>query len=160
MQKSPHYLRILWTVSCGLACVLLIALWVRSYWWCDIVYYRKASRALFLVRSDQGAVSYGNWSVRLGTMQDLPAVGWTRRQWPHREGTKVASYPLFNRVFRWFDRTVFGHEIPNWFLLLLVGAAVGVPWIPWSPHFSLRTLLIATTLIAAVLGFAVYAMRQ
>src|SRR5258705_12294632 len=27
-----RYLRILWTVFCGIACVLLLALWVRSYW--------------------------------------------------------------------------------------------------------------------------------
>ena len=26
-------LRIAWSVVCGIACVLLIVLWVRSYWW-------------------------------------------------------------------------------------------------------------------------------
>src|SRR6476660_8286747 len=28
-------LRIAWLVVCGIACVLLIALWVRSYWLCE-----------------------------------------------------------------------------------------------------------------------------
>src|SRR5258705_7220858 len=28
-------LRIAWSVGCGIACVLLIVLWVRSYWWAD-----------------------------------------------------------------------------------------------------------------------------
>ena len=28
-------LRITWTVFCGIACVLLLALWARSYWWMD-----------------------------------------------------------------------------------------------------------------------------
>jgi hypothetical protein len=30
-------LRIAWSVACGIACVLLIALWVRSFWWWDTV---------------------------------------------------------------------------------------------------------------------------
>jgi hypothetical protein len=30
-------LRIAWAVVCGIVCVLLIALWVRSYWWWDSV---------------------------------------------------------------------------------------------------------------------------
>ena len=30
-------LRIAWSVVCAIACVLLIALWVRSYWWMDDV---------------------------------------------------------------------------------------------------------------------------
>ena len=29
-------LRIAWSVACLIACVLLIVLWVRSYWWVDI----------------------------------------------------------------------------------------------------------------------------
>ena len=35
-QQAPmrfRKLRIAWSVVCGIACVLLIALWVRSYWW-------------------------------------------------------------------------------------------------------------------------------
>src|SRR6267378_2351347 len=33
MSRFLRYLRITWTVFCGIACVLLIALWVRSYRW-------------------------------------------------------------------------------------------------------------------------------
>jgi hypothetical protein len=50
---------------------------------------------------------------------------------------------------------------PYWFFVLFSGTAAVVPWIHevrW--HFSLRTLLIATTLVAVVLGLAVYANRQ
>ncbi len=28
-----HYLRIAFSATCLIACVLLIVLWVRSYWW-------------------------------------------------------------------------------------------------------------------------------
>jgi hypothetical protein len=44
--------------------------------------------------------------------------------------------------------------VPHWFLVVSIVMLGAAPWIRRS--FSLRTLLIATTLIAAVLGLAVY----
>ena len=35
-----RYLRIAVTTLSLTACVLLVALWVRSYWWCDVGYTR------------------------------------------------------------------------------------------------------------------------
>jgi hypothetical protein len=49
---------------------------------------------------------------------------------------------------------------PTWFVLLLLSVLTVGPWTPWSPYqFSLRTLLIAMTLVAIGLGAIVYAMR-
>jgi hypothetical protein len=48
--------------------------------------------------------------------------------------------------------------VPYWFLAFFGVCSIFAPWLHW--RFSLRTLLIATTLIALVLGFAVYAMSQ
>jgi len=47
-----------------------------------------------------------------------------------------------------FDR------IPYWFFLLLAAAIGAVPWIRIRWSFSLRTMLIAVTLIVALIGFA------
>ena len=47
--------------------------------------------------------------------------------------------------------------LPHWFLAVAAITLAGVPWLRWSARFSLRTLLIATTLVAAVLGMAVVA---
>jgi hypothetical protein len=44
-------------------------------------------------------------------------------------------------------------QLPYWFVVLTFGSIAVVPWILW--RFSLRTLLIATTLIAAVLGLII-----
>jgi hypothetical protein len=41
-------------------------------------------------------------------------------------------------------------------LLLLVSALIAVPWFPFSTRFSLRTLLIATTLMAVALGLGAW----
>jgi hypothetical protein len=45
--------------------------------------------------------------------------------------------------------------VPNWFLVLLAAMLAAVPWIHLSCRFSLRTLLIATALVAAALGLIV-----
>ena len=44
---------------------------------------------------------------------------------------------------------------PQWFLMLLTVVLAASPWIQRSRRFSLRTLLIATTLVAVVLGMVV-----
>jgi hypothetical protein len=46
--------------------------------------------------------------------------------------------------------------IPYWLLLLLTGALLACAWI----RFKIRTLLVAMTLIAVGLGWAVYALRK
>ena len=51
--------------------------------------------------------------------------------------------------------------IPYWFPAFVCGIAAVLPWwrrTTWS--FSLRTLLIATTLVAVVLGLAVWAAHR
>jgi hypothetical protein len=51
--------------------------------------------------------------------------------------------------------------IPHWFFTLFAAATAAVPWLVRPAlRFRLRTLLIATTLIAAVLGLAVYVARK
>ena len=50
--------------------------------------------------------------------------------------------------------------MPYWCPTLLIAAFAVAPWIPQlSWRFSLRTLLVATTLIAVGLGAVVYAVR-
>jgi hypothetical protein len=57
----------------------------------------------------------------------------------------------------WIEARV---TMPHWFLLLVASSIAILPWVGWSTSFSLRTLLIATTLVAVVLGFVVYAIGQ
>lgn len=48
-------------------------------------------------------------------------------------------------------------RIPIWCLAAVGAAAAIAPWLSW--RFSLRTLLIATTVVALALGLIVYATR-
>jgi hypothetical protein len=47
-------------------------------------------------------------------------------------------------------------NVPDWLVVSLCVAIGFVPWLPWPRQFSLRTLLIATTLIAVALGIIVW----
>ena len=48
--------------------------------------------------------------------------------------------------------------VPYWSLVSSFVLLAAIPWLPWSNRFSLRTLLIATTAVAVVLGIVVATM--
>ena len=48
-----------------------------------------------------------------------------------------------------------GGIVPYWFPVAILASLAAVPWIRWSKRFSLRTLLIATTLVAVGFGIVV-----
>jgi hypothetical protein len=130
MRRFLRYLRIAWSVGFCILSLLLIALWVQSYSSVYQVYIRPG----FI--SAQGYIYISGSGITL-TASDL---FWNS---VHRvDGLlKVTSHGS-------------GISIPDGCLLLFAGAFTAMPWLPY--RFSLRTLLIATTLVAAVLGLVVY----
>ena len=124
-------LRIAWSVAWGALVLLLVALWVRSYWAYD----------RFIGRHPNGLIAYSNKGVYI-----------------------FSTYPLLApdvNVPWWFlVRRAQGMAVCLPFsLTVAVACAVSTaPWIRW--RFSLRTLLVATTLIAIGLGLAIYAARK
>jgi hypothetical protein len=128
-------LRIAWSVACGIACVLPIALWVRSY-----------------SGSSKPLTEVGSYTLRV-TQGMLRA-----------ESTCVVHHP--DRIDRlgihnaYWTHSNWTSQKPLWCILPFLVMTAWAPWIRWSNHFSLRTLLITTTLIAVGLGLAVYAARK
>jgi hypothetical protein len=124
--------------------VLVCILWVRSYWWLDtVILYR-------------GGNWYGNesaWGVfRTHIMFDVGVGdGLFRRSDPLSE----ARFPKL--VFTWFGRIggpVFTTSCSLWIPAMLFASIAAAPWFRW--RYSLRTLLLTTTLVAIVLGLAVW----
>jgi hypothetical protein len=105
--------RIAFSVTCGILCLLLIVLWVQSYWWADNV----------IGPSHRFAMTSGN--------------GW---------------------LTVWIED--WGFQFPYWMPTVVVGIlAVVTSWRhPW--RFSLRTLLIVMTHVAAGLGAIAWALRS
>ena len=150
-------LRIAWSVFCGIACVLLIVLWVRSLNRMDALTWHYDNAEAFQIRTNPGQLVFGT-----GTDRPVPplAVRQVGRLWMSEW---FESMRLYGRTMNWWFGASSSHagwyvSIPDWFLILLCCAVGSIPWLRW--RFTLRTLLIATTLVAALLGLAVYATRK
>jgi hypothetical protein len=133
------YVRIAVTALSLMACVLLIALWVRSYWWvCHC-------RGPFL--ANRGI----EFNATLGRMWiGFPKQVSTSWEWDCYETPIIAwKSPVM------FVDSSEGTTIPYWLPTLIASGTAVAPWFAWSKRFSLRTLLIATTLVALGMGIVV-----
>jgi hypothetical protein len=131
-------LRIAWSVTWGVVAVLLIVLWVRSYWWEESVHYDGQTHYIFALT---------NWGiVRVGVTDPNP-FGDNDGSWIFRRNSADAENAS---VFDWGSGWL---TLPYWFILALTASLAAAPWI--RLRFSLRTLLIATTVVAIVLGLIV-----
>jgi hypothetical protein len=123
-------LRIAWTVAWGVVAVLLCVLWVRSYLVYDqVVVYWPKGLVWFFAYSNKGMYIISTY----GLLAPQIHAGWWffgRNRW----GTAV--------------------YLPYSLTMFAVCAVAFAPWIHY--RFSVRALLIATTLVAVVLGLIVW----
>jgi hypothetical protein len=138
-------LRIAWSVWWGILCVLLVVLWVRSYAGVNsISWYRGREAILFGSRDGRiflfpftvPAAHVISWEVNCGPVD-----------------------PEMDLLISWRSNSrYYQRSAPHWRLIAISAITAVLPWLRWK--FSLRTLLFATTLIAAILGLIVYAIRS
>ncbi len=158
MRLYLRYLRITWTVFCGIACVLLIVFWVRSHLIQDTELANLWGRN-FQANSILGRLSFGTLNQPIGKDR------WHTQSRPvtTRDSQQQAQFPRFSitryRASSTSRTESYGVGMPHWAWLTLPVTAAALPWIRHPKRFSLRTLLIATTLVAVVLGAIVYAVR-
>jgi hypothetical protein len=155
-------LRIAWSVGWGVVCVLLIALWVLSYHLAFPFAVPFRGNDWLAITSREGTIAVGvgprsalYWErTRIGEQPPsqfvfTPTGGSRDVEWEAEFfGFGVTLYPTDSHIF-----------MPIWFVVLSTAALAPIPWLHWSNRFSLRTLLIATTLLAVALGVIVYTMR-
>jgi len=147
---SFRKLRIAWSVAWGIVALLLCVLWARSYWWVDQIIVRETKAFLVGVASLPGAFGIG---IGENTRPDPISSSMATVDW-----LEVGGYP--SRIWGMFALQELGFISPYWFLILVAVVGTIAPWrreLPW--RFSLRTLLIATTLVAVVLGTIIYVVR-
>jgi len=135
-------LRIAWSALCGIACVLLIVLWVRSHNHFDDIGWAMAA---------QGKL-YLSPKVDFFPINEKGAAVETYK---HFDG-KITTIHVWNGKLT--PRAGTGPVIPYWPLVLVTSLLTVAPLI--RRRFSLRTLLIATTLVALVLGLVAWSSRR
>jgi hypothetical protein len=160
------YLRIAVTALSLTVCVLLVALWVRSYWWFDSVDSAGSETEYVRFISSSGQLSVDKlhnnrrryWKVESRTAEEAAAI--TQGAIPQIQqiqqltGRTMSPPPTF--LFRWTDERL-SIRAPHWLPVLLTAVSAAALGIRRPYRFSLRTLLIATTLVAVGMGIIVAA---
>ena len=147
-------LRISWSVGWIVASLLVIALWMRSYRAFDYVSGMATASRQVEVFAVQGRVVIGTWGGET-----------TFTRWYHRSNAVADSQGTVNMLKNQENAMGFAIikpsvVIPYYFFAAVTGALAVAPWIRWSKRFTIRTLLIATTLVAAILGLATWAVSR
>jgi hypothetical protein len=152
-------LRIAWSVACVVACVLLIVLWVRSKTSRDRIVIPLRVTRFLRIDSSHGMIKFETYGQGMGEMSfSTTSLSHADISTAWKQFTS-APEPQDRKKWRWeVSRTGrFFVYLPHWFPVTILTAFAIAPWVPW--RFSLRTLLIATTLVAVVLGLIVWAVR-
>jgi hypothetical protein len=167
--------RIVFSLFCGLLCLLLIGWWVQgqststfvtcnvSPWWSLQIGCLPGSLFLYSFSWDESDYGASHENVEF-------------REWAKSKRWEVESYPADQMVFAyptdsngnystlWGSFSLLGEPkaIPFWFVTLLTGMAATAtfPWRHLGWRFSLRTLLITTTAAAVGLWFIMWIARK
>ncbi len=162
-------LRIAVSAACGILCVLLIVLWVRSFWQLDLVLVRFSTSndlRIVLCRGQVAAcISRPSVGRETGAFRISPnaymtsgASWWISGSVNSGLGESLQRNFTPKKPNRRNRGGVDGRivVVPLWIAVASSGSLATLPWIHVSNRFSLRTLFIATTLIAVLLGLVVY----
>jgi hypothetical protein len=147
-------LRIAWSVFWGLAAVFLIVLCVRSYFIRDTAWL-PTSKISVEMNSLCGRVVlvFPVDAYMLGNQFKTFHAKINRG-----DTSRFQNSILRIVVIRQLNLTEIG--IPFWCLILACVALVAAPWLQYQRKFSLRTLVIFTTLVAVGLGLMVWVTRD
>jgi hypothetical protein len=152
-------LRIAFSATCGIICLLLIALWVRSYWVAEELIRARQTVSETTVRavySIHGTLCFARQTGQT-TDEILMYTSHLTKGWTYK---KLGRKPPLESKFSWrYDSKVFLLQFPTWLPVPFLAVAAGIPWIRLKWKFSLRTLLIAMTLVAVALGAVIYASK-
>lgn len=163
-----RYLTIGWTVFWLLACILLIVLWGRSYSVADIcgltfnfekrTNFASEKGRIFLIILDCQTYIWAigkprEWDIRSEPLSHLYPTARTEQELLQQ--MNVPKFPGFYfKSLGGFYKIV----VPHWFVIVVATSVAAFPWCLWQ--FSLRSLLIFTTLVAVGLGVIVWAIRS
>jgi hypothetical protein len=130
-------LRIAFSATCLVACVLLIALWVRSYKHDDALQAHSPSSSPLVLRSFKGQLSFWRWHG-VNAARRIPTKSLNEDL---DEILSASRPPRFYWGFARIASPLAGVVVPHWFPVLISAALAAIPWLPWwSNRFSLRTL--------------------
>jgi len=152
------WLRVAVSTFFGLLTVALCVLWVRSYTRSDSVWLITPTRPNSIT-AKRGRVVLSRHS---------PFRNKGGATWWHQ--VEMIDDGIFESEWDGFHGFAFSNsssetllQFPFWFAVVQTTFLMSLPWLsllPLSSRFSLRTMLIATTLVAVVLGVMTWKLRS
>jgi|SRR4029079_16751017 hypothetical protein len=150
-----HTLRMAGIIGCSLVCVLLFALWARTFFACDSFSRNLAGGGEFIVTSRKNAIGFG-----FDQKASAPTRYYLRSVAPNTPPTFSYLEFLDFAYAGPISSGKFAFRVPYWFLTLVTLAVSRVLSKGHIWRFSLRTMLIATTLAAAAMGLTAYLSKR
>jgi len=145
-RKRFRKLRIAWSVVWGVACLLLVVLWVRSYTRREAAHIRFGNSHLAIVRSQVGKIVFwiDNENLPASALysQAIPATSPPEAEIDAHYTRAWTGYGI--RRLMWLKHSAYA--VHYWIIAATILFLSAAPWFRW--RFSLRTQLIATTLTA------------
>jgi len=145
-------LRIAVSVFFAVLTVLLCVLWLRSFSTREHLRWRVTTSRAVSIASREGIIGVSTWTKNLDGISSFVFSGPVVGSPPRRQ----MSNPLGFEFIRSKEYDGLSVVVPYWFTVLTCAICVTIPHVLNSHRFSLRTLFIATTLLAVVLGLAVW----
>jgi hypothetical protein len=160
-------LRIAWSIVWGGVSLLLVGLWMLSYWRMDQILGPISATEYVGCTSAVGELRFGksndpvlrrlfnNQSAHRGFPLSAGSRGhgpFFPASVPDSPDGKLITRPRLNLNWGVHPPGITHDEliIPYWLVVTLTATLAAAPWFRW--RFSLRTLLIAITAVAALLG--------
>ena len=152
-----------WRIQVSLICFALllavIVLWVQSYKWVDSYWHRREAVIEFAFISYKGAICFAVFSpIGLSSADgfrseriDLNVMD--KGMGGDRPAKSFLGFSEYKHPRSW------GLGVPYWFISIFFALLCGLPWYWRRFNFSLRTFLIAFTVLAVVLGFIGWLIR-
>ncbi len=142
-------IRIAMSVCFGVLAFALCVLWVGSYWQRSVVPLKTTYDHRYELVSAEGKLIFLSRNRIYFNFEFIPQNPYSFV--PDLKTQTRLGFGRIDKVGYWAFSVAYG-----WLASTAIAAAL-VPWMRW--RFGLRTLLLATTLIAVALGLVVYAVR-
>jgi hypothetical protein len=156
------------SVFFGALTVALCLLWVRSYWYRDAIYGPQAGPHKLGLSTSWGRVRFATFDRTYENMfTGVNVEGWGLSCTPIEQPFSMQQLQLVNTPLSSFGFGFAGSSdhygvvavFPIWAPAIIASAFATVPWAKFSPRFSIRALLMATTLVAVLLGLVTWVSR-
>lgn len=142
-------LRIAWSVAWGLLTLVLCVLWAASYT-------RRIGAEIFVTAADRYHIHSAKGAVIITREGRIFRGRELSFHYPESFFSNKVSHSGL-KVGRGPDGTIHFASISDWLLNVVTLFAATIPWLPC--RFSLRTLFIATTLVAVAFGWIVWVVK-